>query len=121
MIGYYKDIIVILLVVVPYLVFVRNTYIDRNRETLHKAILAVGVGWVMVITSAAIIMGVDYLLASTEYEIQRVTVGAMDRLVFAALLGWVFPAFVIFLAWVVHLGVHKIRRRWFAHVVFKHF
>ena len=121
MIEYYKNLIVVLLILIPYIVFVRNTYIDKNRETLRKAILAVGIGWALVVVSAAIIIGVDFLLASTEYESQRVTVDVVDRLIFAALLGWAFPGFVILFAWLMHLGIHKIRRRWFAHIVFKRF
>lgn len=121
MIESYKDIIVLLLIIVPYVVFIRNTYVDKNRETFNKAILAVAVGWALVVISAAVITGVDYLLASTEYETHRVVSGAVDRLIFAGLLGWVFPAFVIFFAWIAHLGIHKIRRRWFPHIVFKHF
>lgn len=118
---YYKDVIILLLIVVPYWVFVKDTYISRNRETFRKALRGIAVGWVMVVVSAAIIMGVDYLLASSDYETQQITNGAGDRLLFAALLGWVFPAFVVFFAWLAHLGINKIRRRWFPHVVFKRF
>ena len=119
--GYYKDIIILLLIFVPYIIFVRNTYIGRDRETFKKALLSIAVGWAMVVASAALITGVDYFLADSEYDALQITNGAVDRLLFAALLGWVFPAVVIFFAWVIHLGINKIRRRWFPHIVFKRF
>lgn len=119
--GYYKDIIILLLILVPYIIFVRNTYIARDRETLKKAVLSIVIGWAMVVASAALITGVDYLFANSEYDALRIASEAVDRLLFAVLLGWVFPAVVIFLAWVIHLGINKIRRRWFPHIVFKRF
>ncbi len=119
--GYYKDIIILLLIVVPYIVFVRNTYIARNRETLKKALFSIAIGWAMVVASAVLITGVDYLLAESAYDASQITSGAIDRVLFAVLLGWVFPAVVVFFAWVIHLGINKIRRRWFPHIVFKRF
>ena len=118
---YYKNFIVLLLILVPYLVFIRGTYIDRNRATLNRALIAIGVGWVLVIVSSAIIMGVDYLFIATEFEKQQIISDVSDRLMFAAMLGWVFPALVIFFAWLIHLGINRIRRRWFPHLVFKRF
>ena len=119
--GYYKDIIILLLIFVPYIIFVRNTYIARDRETLKKALLSIAIGWVMVVVSAVLITGIDYLLANSEYDASQIASVAIDRVLFAVLLGWVFPAIVIFFAWVLHLGINKIRRRWFPHIVFKRF
>ena len=119
--GYYKDIILLLLIFVPYIIFVRNTYIGKDRKTLKKALLSIAVGWAMVAVSSILIMGVDYLLADSEYDASQITSGASDRILFAILLGWVFPAVVVFFAWLVHLGINKIRRRWFPHIVFKRF
>ena len=119
MAGYYKNIIVLLLIIVPYLVFIWNIYIDKDKATLKRAMLAIGVGWVMVVGSLLLITGIDYLLADSEYHVDRIVSGISDRLMFAAMLGWVFPALVVFIAWLLHLGINKLRRRWFPHLVFK--
>lgn len=121
LVEHYKNLIVLLLIAVPYLVFVRGTYIDRNKATLIRAFIAIGVGWAMVVASSVIIMGVDYLFIATEFERQKIISDISGRLMFAAMLGWVFPALVIFFAWIIHLGINRIRRRWFPHVVFKRF
>ena len=121
MVELYKELILILLIAVPYLVFVWDHYVDRDARTLKRALKAIAIGWVMVVLSAAIIMGVDYLLAQTEYEMQKALALLSDRLLFAGLLGWIFPAMIVFIAWGVHLGIHKVRRRWFPHIVFKRF
>ena len=121
LVEYYKNFIVLLLIFVPYLVFIRGTYIDRNRATLNRAFIAIGVGWVMVVVSSAIIMGVDYFFIATEFEKQQIISDISDRLMFAAMLGWVFPALVIFFAWIIHLGINQIRRRWFPHLILKRF
>ena len=108
----YKDIIILILIVVPYIVFVRNTIIDRSQETLRQALIAVGVGWALVVISSFIISGVDYLLASSEFQKQQITNNLLDKHMFAAVVGWVFPALVIFIAWLLHLLYNNLRRKW---------
>ena len=118
LVEYYKNFIVLLLIIVPYFVFIWDAYIDKDKATLRRAIIAVSVGWALVVASSVIIMGVDYLLAESAFDRRRITSVIADRLMFAAMLGWVFPALVVFFAWVTHLGINRIRRRWFPHLVF---
>ena len=121
LVEYYKNIIVLLLIIVPYLVFIWDTYVDKDKTTLRRAIIAVGVGWALVVASSIIIMEIDYLLAESIFDKQRITSMVADRIMFAAMFGWVFPALVVFLAWAMHLGINRVRRRWFPHLVFKRF
>jgi len=120
-VEYYKDLIALMLIAVPYLIFVWGTHIDKSRATLNRAIFSIIIGWVLVVISSFVITGVDLLLAQTEYQSNRVTDGVVDRHIFALLLGWVFPALIVFLAWLSHLGLNKIRRRWFHGLSLKRF
>lgn len=99
--------------------FVWDAYIDKNRATLNRAIIAIGVGWALIIVSLFVITGVDYFLAESAFKSERIIGGLADRFMFAAMLGWAFPALVVFFAWLFHMGLNKIRRRWFPHLVFK--
>ena len=87
----------------PYLVFAIHNSFRRRWLTIFRALIAVGVGWIVMVAYVTAADAISRALATTPAEIEALNNGDGAKLAFAAVLGWLLPTFIVCVSWVAHV------------------
>ena len=93
--------------VLPALLFLVANSFKRTWHTLIRAAIAIGCGWAFVFSYAIAANTINLSLARTEAKLLMLSDADGAPLAFAATLGWVLPAVLVFATW----GIHSIKAK----------
>ena len=95
----------------PYLLFVAGNSFRSTALTTVRAVIAVAGGWALSLSYAVAANAVAVATARTEERLQQVYASDGAPLATAATLGWVLPAIIVAVAWVLHARYLSRHRR----------
>jgi len=106
---FYKNIVIVVGILLPYFVFAYRNRFNNATLTLSRAVGAVIIGWAYMLVSTLLITDIDLKLAKTEQEIQLVSSGDGAKHAAALLVGWFPPLLLVIVYWVVHKIIAAVR------------
>lgn len=95
---------------VPYLLFVVHNSFRSIWVTGCRAILAVLAGWMLLFSYAIASDAILRRVATTPEQIDALNSGDGAKFAFAFLLGWIPPALVVGITWIVRRTLSKRRK-----------
>ena len=87
----------------PYLVFAIHNSFRRRWLTIFRALIAVGVGWIVMVAYVTAADAISRVSATTTAEIEALNDGDGAKFAFAAVLGWVLPTLIVSVSWAAHV------------------
>ena len=108
---WYKDIIILFALVLPFSIIWFGNQFSSWRATLVRFIAAVLSVWLFVIITRYIVVYVDMRLAETQEQINEIADGDGAKNAFALLFGWVYGIVLSAFAWFIARVVFFVRRR----------
>jgi len=109
MFHYYKIILIIVAVALPYSIFAYNNRFDKALHTAKRAIMAIIIGWVFLLLSRFIVDQIDLWLAKTPEEVQQICDGDGAKNVAVLFMGWIVPGIVVLISWIFHKIINLIK------------
>jgi hypothetical protein len=86
----------------PYFVVVVRNSFQSNVQTSVRIVVAIGAGWGLLLGYAFAADAVNRSLATTQEQIDALNNGDGAKFAFAFILGWVLPAIIASVAWLLH-------------------
>jgi len=111
MVHYYKEVLLVVDLAIMWFLFAYRNRFDNWKRTALRALIAIVVGWVVILITTLAITEIDLALATTIEEKMEISRGDGGRHTGALVLGWAFAAVPVGLMWVIHRAIKFIKGR----------
>lgn len=111
MANYYKEVLLVVILVILWLIFAYGNRFDDWKRTALRALIAIVVGWVVILITTLAITEIDLALATTIEEKMEISRGDGGRHTGALLLGWAYASVPVGLMWMIHRIIKWLKLR----------
>ncbi|NQD38782.1 hypothetical protein HPT27_17325 [Permianibacter sp. IMCC34836] len=100
----YKYVLIAIYFVAIFIVLVRGNKFDSSKKTFFRLVLAVLVGWGLLLFYRVIIDFIDVQLAETQAQIEGIYAGDGAKNLYTLFYGWIPSLILVVLYWVSARG-----------------